>query len=836
MKNVVVVGNGMVGYKFCEKFMERNLREEYKLIVFGEEMRPAYDRIHLSTYFDGKTADDLVLADSDWYTDNGIDLRCGVMVSSVDQDKKTIITHQGEEFAYDYLILATGSAAFVPPIQGVNKQGVFVYRTIEDLESIESYAARLKKLGRSQAVVLGGGLLGLEAAKALKDLDFEVHVIEMASRLMCRQLDDEGALLLKDQIEELGIEVHLNKMTAEISGENEISKLFFKDGSHLAADILLISAGIRPRDEIAQNCNIETGPRGGIVVNRQMQTSDPSIYAIGEVALYNDMIYGLAAPGYLMAEVALQHITGEAAEMVDQVDMSTKLKLMGVDVASFGDMFGEYQNHRKITYLNRHEGVYKRLNVSSDGTRLLGGMLVGDASEYNMLHQYVANSLPLPENPEVLILPASGDSMEGPSVSDLPDTAVICACENVSKGAIVSEIMERGASSFGEVCNCTKASTGCGGCKPMVKDLVDETLTKMGVVVKNNICEHFPYERHELHDLIKVKGYKDFDEILDGEGHGDGCEICKPALASLFATIYNETANRQEVIQDTNDRFLANIQRNGSYSVVPRVPGGEITPEKLIVIGEVARKYNLYTKITGGQRIDLFGARLEDLPPIWEELIAAGFESGHAYGKSLRTVKSCVGSTWCRYGMDESVSFAIEMENRYKGIRSPHKLKGGVSGCIRECAEARCKDFGVIATESGWNLYVCGNGGANPRHAVLLAEGIDNKTCIQYLDRFLMFYLKTAQPLQRTAAWLEKLEGGIEYLKQVVIDDCLGICQELEDQLQYMVSTYQCEWKQAVETPSIRKRFSHFVNSGEGDEHMEFVKMRDQKMPRPWIK
>lgn len=836
MKNIVVVGNGMVGYKFCEKFIARNLQEEYKLIVFGEEMRPAYDRIHLSTYFDGKTADDLVLADSDWYTDNGIDLRCGVMVSSVDQDKKTIITHQGEEYAYEYLILATGSAAFVPPIQGVNKQGVFVYRTIEDLESIEGYAARLKKLGRSKAAVLGGGLLGLEAAKALKDLDFEVHVIEMASRLMCRQLDDEGALLLKDQIEELGIEVHLNKMTAEISGENEISKLNFKDGSHLDADILLISAGIRPRDEIAQNCNIETGPRGGIVVNRQMQTSDPSIYAIGEVALYNDMIYGLAAPGYLMAEVALQHITGEAAEMVDQVDMSTKLKLMGVDVASFGDMFGEDQNHRKITYLNRHEGVYKRLNVSSDGTRLLGGMLVGDASEYNMLHQYVANSLPLPENPEVLILPASGDSMEGPSVSDLPDAAVICACENVSKGAIVTEIMERGASSFGEVCNCTKASTGCGGCKPMVKDLVDETLTKMGVVVKNNICEHFPFERHELHDLIKVKGYKDFDEILDGEGHGDGCEICKPALASLFATIYNETANRQEVIQDTNDRFLANIQRNGSYSVVPRVPGGEITPEKLIVIGEVARKYNLYTKITGGQRIDLFGARLEDLPPIWEELIAAGFESGHAYGKSLRTVKSCVGSTWCRYGMDESVSFAIEMENRYKGIRSPHKLKGGVSGCIRECAEARCKDFGVIATESGWNLYVCGNGGANPRHAVLLAEGIDNKTCIQYLDRFLMFYLKTAQPLQRTAAWLEKLEGGIEYLKQVVIDDCLGICQELEDQLQYMVSTYQCEWKQAVETPSIRKRFSHFVNSGEGDDHMEFVKMRDQKMPRPWIK
>ncbi len=836
MKNIVVVGNGMVGYKFCEKFVQQNLQKEYKLMVFGEEVRPAYDRIHLSSYFDGKTAEDLILAKENWYAEHEIDLQCGVLVSAIDRVEKTITTHQNEVYSYEYLVLATGSAAFVPPIAGVNKRGVFVYRTVEDLENIEGYAKRLEQQGRLRAAVLGGGLLGLEAAKALKDLGFEVQVVEMASRLMCRQLDDEGALLLKDQIEQMGIEVLLNKMTSEILGENEITGLAFSDDSSIDSDILLISAGIKPRDEIARSCDLELGSRGGVVVNRQMQTSDPSIYAIGEVALYNNMIYGLAAPGYQMAEVALSHIVGDAPEMVEAVDMSTKLKLMGVDVASFGDMFGQNGEHRKITYLNPHAGIYKRLNITMDGSRLLGGMLVGDAAEYNMLHQYVQNNMKLPGNPEALILPVSGEGASGPSVLDLPDLAVICACENVTKGEIAREITDNGAMSFGDVCRCTKASTGCGGCKPMVKDLVDETLATMGVVVKNNICEHFPFERHELHDMIKVKGYQSFDEILDAEGQGDGCEVCKPALASLFATIYNETANRQEVIQDTNDRFLANIQRNGSYSVVPRIPGGEITPEKLIVIGEVAGKYNLYTKITGGQRIDLFGARLEDLPLIWEELIDAGFESGHAYGKSLRTVKSCVGSTWCRYGMDESVSFAIELENRYKGIRSPHKLKGGVSGCIRECAEARCKDFGVIATESGWNLYVCGNGGANPKHAVLLAEGINNKTCLQYLDRFLMFYLKTAQPLQRTAAWLEKLEGGIEYLRQVVIDDCLGICDDLEEQLQYMVSTYQCEWKQAVETPSIRKRFSHFINSGEGDDHMEFVKMRDQKMPRPWIK
>lgn len=831
---IIVVGNGMVGYKFCEKIVELGLQKDYEVIVFGEEPRPAYDRIHLSSYFDGTPADDLTLASKAWYAEHDITLHCGLLVASIDRTDKTIRTHTGIEFSYDYLVLATGSHPFVPPIPGVEKKGVFVYRTIEDLENIESYAKKLKAEGHFSAAVLGGGLLGLEAAKALKDMDFDTHVVEMAPRLMCRQLDDPGAELLCSEIEEMGIQVHLNKLTQQIEGEDRIEGISFSEGSDLKVQMLLVSAGIKPRDEIARSCGLQVGPRGGIVVNRQMETSDPAIYAIGEVALYNEMIYGLAAPGYQMAEVALQQIIGEPAEMVEEIDMSTKLKLMGIDVASFGDPFVENVPHRKIVYNNKYAGIYKRINVTADGTKLLGGMLVGDAADYNMLLQYVQNEMLLPENPEDLILPARDGAATGPSALDLPDTAVICACENVTKGAIVDAVETGGCSSFKEVSACTKAAGGCAGCKPMVVELINGAMSAMGKTVNNDICEHFPYERHELHDLIRVKGYRSYDEVLDAEGKGDGCEICKPALASLFATIYNETANRQEGIQDTNDRYLANIQRNGSYSVVPRIPGGEITPEKLIVIGQVAQKYDLYTKITGGQRIDLFGARLEELPLIWEELIAAGFESGHAYGKSLRTVKSCVGSTWCRYGMDESVSFAIELENRYKGIRSPHKFKGGVSGCIRECAEARCKDFGLIATEAGWNLYVCGNGGASPKHAVLLVESIDNITCIKYLDRFIMFYLKTAQPLMRTAAWLEKLEGGIEYLRKVVIDDVLGIGEELETQLKFMVSSYQCEWKQAVEDPDIRKRFSHFINSDAGDEELAFVEMRDQKMPIPW--
>ncbi|MEL6193038.1 MAG: nitrite reductase large subunit NirB [Bacteroidota bacterium] len=835
MKKILVVGNGMVGYKFCEKFVETAPSASFQLTVIGAEPHCAYDRVHLSEYFGGKSVEDLSMAPQDWYADQGISLHTGELVTEIDRNKKIVFTHRKNQYEYDILVLATGSVPFVPPIPGTDKKGVFVYRTIEDLDGIISYGKYLKEQGKLQAGVLGGGLLGLEAAKAVMDMELLPHVIELAPRLMPRQLDTTGAGLLKDTIQELGIEVHLGKMSTEILGEEHISGLSFKDGTSLPLDMLVISAGIRPRDELAKKAELAIGPRGGIEVNEFMQTSDPSIYAIGESALYQQKIYGLVAPGYEMAQVALNHILGDPTPMAAEVDMSAKLKLIGVDVASFGDALTEDEGVKQITFEDKLAGVYKRINVSVDGKKLLGGVLVGEAEDYNMLLQIAKNGLALPPKPEDLILGARGGGEEGGnSVMDLPDEAVICSCENVTKGSICSAITSGSCHDLKGVAKLTKANTGCGGCKPMVKDLINGSLASMGKTVKPTICPHFPYTRRELYDMIKVKGITTYNQALDEIGHGDGCETCKPALASIFASMYNEIATVQEMIQDTNDRYLANIQRNGTYSVVPRIPGGEITPEKLIVIGQVAQKYNLYTKITGGQRIDLFGARVDQLPDIWEELIAAGFESGHAYGKALRTVKSCVGSTWCRFGMDESVSFAVELENRYKGIRSPHKLKGGVSGCIRECAEARCKDFGVIATESGWNVYVAGNGGAKPKHALLLAEGVDKETCISYLDRYLMFYLKTAAPLTRTAAWLEKLEGGMGYLKQVVIEDRLGIAEDLENEMKLLVDTYKCEWKEVVENPELRKRFKHFVNSDEQDDNITFIPMRDQKMPKKW--
>lgn len=837
MKTIIVVGNGMVGYKFCEKFVANEESKNYKIIVFGEEPRPAYDRVHLSEYFENKNAERLEMAPRSWYEENGIELITHSRVTDISRKSKTITTATDNKYSYDYLVLATGSSAFVPPIKGIEKEGVFVYRTIEDLDDTMNYVAKLKTEGTpKRAAILGGGLLGLEAAKALIDMGLETAVVEFAPRLMPRQLNSDASKSLQTKLEALGIEILLSKATQQLTGDSFMTGMQFSEDEIVPFDMLLVSAGIRPRDELAKTCDLEMGTRGGIVVTNDMRTSDPDIFAIGECALLNNMIYGLVAPGYDMAEIVVEQLLGDKeASMPTEIDMSTKLKLSGIDVASFGDALNEGDG-LEIVYENAYEGIYKSIIVDKEGKSLLGGIMVGDASDYSMLHQIYLNGLAIPENPAQLILPASdGDAAFG-DVMDLPDEAQVCSCESVTKGQICRVIESGEATDLAGVVSCTKAGTGCGGCKPMVADLTTATLKSLGIEVKDSICEHFDLNRQDLYNIIKVKGYTSFDEVLDNHGNGGhGCELCKPVVASLMASIHADTANKEYAIQDSNDRFLANIQRNGTYSVVPRVPGGEITPDKLIALGNIAKKYDLYTKITGGVRIDLFGATLNQLPLIWKELISHGFESGHAYGKSLRTVKTCVGSTWCRYGMDESVSFGIELENRYRGIRAPHKIKGGVSGCIRECAEARGKDFGLIAVEGGWNLYVGGNGGANPRHAELFAEQIDNETVIKYLDRYLMLYIRTAKPLQRTAAWQERLEGGLDYLKEVIIDDKLGIAEDLEKEMQTLVNKFECEWTQAVKDPEVMKRFNHFVNSEDEDDNIVFVPMREQKMPEPWV-
>lgn len=831
MKNLVVIGNGMVGYKFCEKIKAYDQNETFKVTVLGKEEHPAYDRVHLSEYFVHQDASQLYMAASEWYADNNIDLHLNDPAVTIDKANKKVISSKGLSFDYDVLVFATGSEGFVPPIKGIEKEGVFVYRAIKDLDQTIAYGKNIKR-----GAVLGGGLLGLEAAKALLDMNLEAHVVEFAPRLMPRQLDEAAAELLKTKIESLGVKIHLSKSTKEIMGEGKMTGLDFGE-EKLEVEMLVVSAGIRPNDALAKEIDLEVGIRGGIVIDDYLQTSEKDIYAIGEAALHGTMIYGLIAPGYEMADFLANNLIldQEEKKTFTGFDMSTKLKLIGVEVGSFGDALGE-SDCVPIVYQNAQEGIYKRINISKDGKKLLGGILVGDTSDYGMLHQMFLNEMKVPEKAESLILPSIDGAGLGISISDLPDSATICSCENISKGQIGQSILDGESESIDDLKNHTKSGTGCGGCVPMMKDVLDATLTSMGKEVKNVICEHFNYNRQELLDLVKINQHKDYNSVLDKHGTGDGCEICKPLIGSVLASTWNDPIleNGNDTAQDTNDRFLANIQRGGSYSVVPRIPAGEITPEKLIVIGQVAKKYDLYTKITGGQRIDMFGAQLNDLPDIWEELINAGFETGQAYGKSLRTVKSCVGSSWCRYGVQDAVGFAIRVENRYKGLRSPHKIKSGVSGCTRECAEAKGKDFGIIATEKGWNLYVGGNGGTTPKHAELLAMDLDDETCLKYIDRFLMFYIKTAEPLMRTAAWLSKLEGGINYLKEVIIEDSLGIVAELDAQMQHQVDTFHCEWADVVNDPEKRKKFKHFTNSNERDSTLEFVPMREQKMPKPW--
>lgn len=821
LPTIVVVGHGMVGQRFLEALAERGATGRARVVVLCEEPRAAYDRVRLTSYFTGTTPDELGLVPADFMRRNAIELHIGDPAESIDRAARTITARSGRTFPYDTLVLATGSFPFVPPVPGKDLPGCFVYRTIEDVLAVEAYAKTA-----TTGTVVGGGLLGLEAAGALSGLGLDTHIVEFAPRLMPAQVDEGGGAALLRTIENMGLTVHTGVGAREITADDDghVKGMTLSDSSHLSTDLVIFSAGVRPRDQLARDCGLAVGERGGIVVDAQCRTSDPAVFAIGECALAADgRVYGLVAPGYDMAETAADTIAGTAERAFTRADLSTKLKLLGVDVASFGDAHGTAEGCLDVVYSDSRSGVYKKLIVSGDGV-LLGGVLVGDADAYGMLRPLTGHVPPVA--PEQLVLPAGlgAPALLGPE--SLPDDAVICSCHNVTKGAISA------CSSLPEAKRRTKAGTGCGSCVKTIGTL----LPRSG---DGGLCGCFARTRQELYEIALALRISSFTELLDGHGRpaargGEGCEICKPAVASILAGLGNGHIldGEQAALQDTNDHFLANLQRNGSYSVVPRIPGGEITPAKLIVIGEVARDFGLYTKITGGQRIDLFGARVEQLPAIWARLVDAGFESGHAYGKSLRTVKSCVGQTWCRYGVQDSVRMAIDLELRYRGLRSPHKLKSAVSGCARECAEARSKDFGVIATAGGWNLYVGGNGGASPRHADLLAQDLTDDELVRLIDRFLMFYISTADRLERTSVWLERIEGGLAHVRDVVVDDSLGICAELEALMAAHVAGYRDEWAETLDDPERLARFVSFVNApGAPDPSIRFVPERGQIKP-----
>ncbi|MCE5291756.1 MAG: nitrite reductase large subunit NirB [Nocardiaceae bacterium] len=819
-KTAIVIGHGMVGHRFVEAMRARDEAGQWRITVLCEEPLPAYDRVGLSSYVGTWDHKELALAGNTYDGDEAVELRLGVRADSIDREAKTVTTNTGEVLAYDTVVLATGSYPFVPPAPGHDLDKCFVYRTLADLDGIRATAEAAGP--GATGVVVGGGLLGLEAANALKLMGMEPHVIELAPRLMPIQVDEGGGAVLKKLISDLGVNVHTGVSTAAIKEGPGGLIVELSDGSTIDAALLVWSAGIRPQDKIAREAGLEVGPRGGVITDLSMITSDPAIYAVGEVAAVEGVCYGLVAPGYAQAEVIADRLLGGEAEFPG-ADLSTKLKLLGVDVASFGDAHAHSENALEVVLMDAAKGTYAKLVVSDDAKTLLGGIFVGDASLYASLRPLVGG--PLPADPAALISPAGAEL----GADAMPDSAVVCTCNNVTKGAIC-EVIHDGVTDLAEVKKCSKAGTSCGGCLPLVKKI----LAQSGVEISKSLCEHFTQSRAELFEIIQVTGIRTFSELIAQHGTGTGCDLCKPTAASIFASLKDTKQSvldgEQASLQDTNDHFLANLQKNGTYSVVPRMPGGEVTAEQLIVIGQIAKDFDLYVKVTGGQRIDLFGARVEELPLIWKRLIDAGMESGHAYGKSLRTVKSCVGQTWCRYGVQDSVGMAVLLENRYKGLRSPHKLKLAVSGCARECAEARGKDVGVIATERGWGLYVGGNGGQSPKHAELLATDLDDETLIKYIDRYLMFYIRTADRLQRTAPWQESV--GLDHIKEVVIDDSLGIAGDLDKAMAIHVDSYTDEWADVVNDPDKLARFVSFVNAPtEHDPTVGFDASGPRKVP-----
>ena len=827
---IVVIGAGMVAHRFVESVLAR-AESAVRITVIGDENRLPYDRVGLTSYFSGVTAGELSLA-SDVFDDPRVVFLQDDRVIRIHRGQRYVTTRSRRQFSYDTLVLATGSYAARVAVDGADLPGCFVYRTLDDVQELRKFVQRRSaELGRAlQGTVIGGGLLGLEAAGALQGLDVECTVVQSSDRLMSAQLDLAGGAMLGRLIQDKGIKVRTEARTTRLDADDSgaVTALEFQDGSFHRADVVIFTVGVRPRDELARNAQLGVHERGGVLIDDRCRSSDPSILAIGEVANFQGRTVGLVAPGYSMAEVAATCLLGGDATFAGY-DESAKLKLSGVDVASFGDAFSLTANALDVVYADPVAGVYKKLILSDDAQTLLGGILVGDASAYGSLRPLVGAQLGT--DPVSYLMPAGG--VEAPS-GELPDEAVVCSCSNVTAGRIRQAVHEEGCMDAGAVKACTKAGATCGSCVLMVKKVVGQELAKLGQTVSHALCEHFELSRRQLFDAVRVSGLATFSSIIERFGRGRGCDICKPALASILSVLVGEHVLEGEnaTLQDTNDHVMANMQKDGTYSVVPRMPGGEVTPTGLVVIGQIAQDFGLYTKLTGGQRIDMFGARLEQLPLIWQRLVDAGFESGQAYGKALRTVKSCVGSTWCRFGVLDSVGMAVRLELRYRGLRAPHKLKIGVSGCARECAEARSKDVGVIATESGWNMYVGGNGGFTPRHAELLASDLSDDALIQAIDRFFMYYIRTADRLQRTAPWCEEIEGGLDGLKAVIFDDKLGICADLDAAIARHVENYEDEWAATLRDPEKLLRFRSFVNAVEvSDPSLAYVPERGQLRP-----
>lgn len=803
-KKLVLIGNGMAGVRTIEHLLKL-APDSYDITIIGDERHPNYNRIMLSSVLAGDAdMKEIIINDWAWYEQHQIKLITGHKVLRIDTKLHLITTDLGAQFAFDRVIIATGSKPFILPIAGSDKEGVIAFRNIQDCETMMEASKHYKK-----AVVIGGGLLGLEAARGLIHLGMHTTVVHIHDYLMERQLDEPAARMLQRELEAQGMTFLLNKQSASIIGRKRVKALQFADGSEVQTDLIVMAVGIRPNIELAKASGIDVNR--GIVVNDVMETSTPGIYAIGECAEHRGIAYGLVAPLYEQGAVLAKHLAGVDTVGYQGSVTSTKLKISGVDVFSAGN-FTESASSKSLRIQDDLSGTYKKITIDHSG-KLIGAVLFGNTSDGAELFSLIKKGEIVEGREKELLLGISLDQLQSGNTSAkyeaMPNDEIVCGCNGVTKATIVDAIYSKGCSSVASIKACTKASGSCGGCKPIVEGLLNAYAGDAAAEpVKEGICSCTTLSRDEIVAEIqrmKLLSIKEAMNVL-GWTEPEGCSKCRPALNYYIGMLYPEEYADEKESRITNERYHANIQKDGTFSVVPRVYGGVTTPSDLKKIAEVAEKFNVpMVKFTGGQRLDLLGVKKEDLPQMWEEL---DMPSGHAYGKTLRTVKTCVGSTFCRFGTQDSISMGIRMEKAFERLNTPSKVKLAVSGCPRNCAEATIKDLGIVAIDGGWEIHIGGNGGVKVRATDLLCVVKTEDEVMEWSSAFLQLYREQAIWNERTAQWIERV--GLDYVKQALEkqEDRLALMSRIEKTL----SLTSDPWKEIIHNKELRKNFEQLAD------------------------
>lgn len=794
MERLVVVGNGMAGVACVEQILRHS--PKFDITIFGDETHVNYNRILLSSVLAGeKSHDDIVLNGLEWYQRNNIDLRLGVRIVGVDSIEKTVTGDDGSVTKFDKLLLATGSMPLIPSIDEVKKDGVFVFRNLDDTRALlERCRPGLK------AVVIGGGLLGLEAARGLQVQGCDVTVVHLMEWLMERQLDVTGGGYLAAKMNHMGITVLLGLSTTAILGNGKVEGVQFKGGGSIPADLVVIAAGIRPNVGLANEAGLEV--KRGIVVNDYMETSRPDIFAVGECVQHNGICYGLVAPLIEQGKVLAATITGNKGPKYRGSVLASKLKIMGVDVFSAGEIGDKLDGSEVIRYEDPALGIYRKVTLK-DG-KLAGVILVGDTADSHRYMDWLRTQQDLASLRRQLLFPTPSEDM-GIDVAQMPDSETICGCMGVTKGTIISAIHEKGVNTLAQLKECTRASTGCGSCSGLCQSLLKAVVPEFEEEVRKTMCKCISFSEDQLRHILRSQQLKSVQEVLEIYGNGVGCEICKPALSYMLDMLWCGDHEEDRSARFINDRVHANIQKDATFSVVPRIYGGVTSAAELRRIADVAEKYKVpMVKLTGGQRIDLVGIPREQLPMVWRDL---GIPSGHAYTKAFRTCKTCLGSDYCRYGVGNSTTLGIKIEKRFQGIESPHKMKLATAGCPRNCSEATTKDLGAVAIEGGkWEIYLGGAAGSRVRKGEILCTVETHDEVLLYMGRFMQYYRENAKYMERTYDFVERI--GIERLRQLLVDDCEGICARLDQEIQAAVDAYVDPWQQEAATPATPNQFT----------------------------